>query len=365
MKTAVNTGTIEETFKLEPFFELSHDLLCIAGYDGYFKKVNPAFKKLLGYSDEVLFSRPINYFVHPEDQDRTSERREQLRKKRPLLNFENRYVSESGKVFWLSWTSIPVEDDRLIYAIAKNVTHKKKLEEERIGLLSEISQTNEKLKLLNYTTSHDLRSPVANQQSIFGLLDVSRIQDPETLEILELLKDSTENLNTALNQYLHALGNGHDGDLPVEDVHLRSVFKRVCNSIHSLIESSSTSFEVDFSAFERVQFNPGHLESIFLNLITNSIKYAKPDQNALISISTRYHEGVKQLIFSDNGIGIDLPKVKDRIFGLGQGFGNHSDSKGIGLYLVHNYVTSLGGQIAVESEPGEGTRFIISFGKKA
>jgi signal transduction histidine kinase len=70
---------------------------------------------------------------------------------------------------------------------------------------------------------------------------------------------------------------------------------------------------------------------------------------------------VEQLIFTDNGMGFDLEKVKDRIFGFQQKFHGHTDSKGIGLYLVYNHITSLGGQISIQSKVNEGSRFVISF----
>ena len=103
------------------------------------------------------------------------------------------------------------------------------------------------------------------------------------------------------------------------------------------------------------------MESILLNLITNSIKYAKPGISPVISISSRKLNGKNQLFFSDNGLGFDMDAVKGKIFGLHQKFHNHIDSKGIGLYLVHNHVTSLGGEIIVESKINEGTTFIITF----
>lgn len=81
-------------FRYELFFELSPDLLCIAGYDGYFKKINPAVSKLLGYTMEELYSRPINDFVHCTDKRSTQQVREQLIKSKPLFNFENRYVKK-------------------------------------------------------------------------------------------------------------------------------------------------------------------------------------------------------------------------------------------------------------------------------
>lgn len=95
--------------KYELFFELSPDLLCIAGYDVYFKKINGAVSKLLGYSMEELYARPINDFIYPADQDITSKVRADLTRSKPLLNFENRYVTKGGEIVWLSWTSLPVE----------------------------------------------------------------------------------------------------------------------------------------------------------------------------------------------------------------------------------------------------------------
>lgn len=86
-----------------------------------------------------------------------------------------------------------------------------------------------------------------------------------------------------------------------------------------------------------------------------------PGKSPVISISSRIQDGVNQLVVTDNGLGFDMKKVKDKIFGLHQKFHNHVDSRGIGLYLVHNHVTSLGGKITVESKVNQGTTFVISF----
>ncbi len=121
-------------FDLEYFFEVAPDLLCIAGFDGYFKKINPAVCKVLGYSERELFAAPIKDFIHPEDRERTAENRTALLQGRSLLNFENRYLTKEGAIVWLSWTSVPIKKDRLVFAIAKDITYRKQLEEyERIS----------------------------------------------------------------------------------------------------------------------------------------------------------------------------------------------------------------------------------------
>jgi PAS domain S-box-containing protein len=131
MTTPPDASPIHQLFDLEYFFELSPDLLCVAGYDGYFKKINPAVPKTLGYTYDELFASPIDSFVHIEDRNITAKKRESIKNDNPLLNFENRYVTKSGDIVWLTWTSMPIKKDRLVFAIAKNITYKKKLEEYR------------------------------------------------------------------------------------------------------------------------------------------------------------------------------------------------------------------------------------------
>lgn len=350
-------------FNYELFFQLSPDLLCIAGYDGYFKKINTSVSKVLGYSMEELYARPINDFVHHDDKDLTARVREELTRAKPLLNFENRYQTKSGEIVWLSWTSLPVEKDKLIFAVAKDVTHKKRLEAERNTLLASLTKVNRDLKHLTYTTSHDLRAPVNNLLSVFDLMDTSRVSDKETVDFLEILQLAGEKLKETLNNYVDLLNEKQSAQAQLEELDFNECLQNVLQSISSLMQSSKVTVHHDFSQADKITFNKAYLKSVFLNLITNSIKYSRPDRPPVISISTEKKDGVVRLIVADNGLGLDLEKVKDEIFGLHQKFHNHTDSKGIGLYLVHNQVTSLGGKISVESTINEGTTFTISFKK--
>lgn len=133
-------------FDLEYFFELSPDLLCVAGYDGYFKKINAAVSKTLGHTSRELFGSPISSFVHPDDQAITTQKQAILTNGESLLNFENRYIAKDGSVIWLSWTSVPIKRDKLVFAIAKNITYRKQVEEyDRIsGILGIINDDHKK-----------------------------------------------------------------------------------------------------------------------------------------------------------------------------------------------------------------------------
>lgn len=348
-------------YNLEPFFESSTDFLCIAGYDGFFKRVNPAFLKLLGYTKEELFSRPISDNIYPGDRSITSEYRDHLKKNVPLRNFENRYITKSGEIVWLTWTSIPEPSLNLIYAIAKNITHIKKVEEERNSLLANLTQVNAEFKQLTYTTSHDLRTPVSNLISLLSLIDTSTIQDKDTLLYLELLETSAFQLKNTLNQHIEILNEEDKLNVKLERVSLKNTLDNTLEPLRVLIEDSGAVFNTDFSEVPDINFNAFYLHSIFLNLISNSIKYSRPGITPEISMISKKSGNGTQILFSDNGLGFDMEKVEGKIFGLHQSFHEHRDSKGIGLYLVNNYMKSLGGSISFKSVVNIGTTFTLNF----
>ncbi len=355
-----NSNTDKE-YHFDNFFNISADLICIAGFDGYFRRINATVSKLLGYSEEELYARPIHTFVYTPDLKITLETREEVYKNKPLLNFENRYLTKSGEIVWLSWTSMPVEDEKLVYAIAKNITHKKRIEEERNILLANLTKINKDLKHLSYTTSHDLKSPVNNLLSVFDLIDISKINDEETLEFINILKITTERLRETLKKSVDDMIHKDELNASIESLSLNDNLNEVLLSINSLIVNSKIDISIDFSEVPEINFNKEYLKSIFLNLITNSIKYSKPDAFPSISITSKKENGKNQLIYSDNGLGFDMDKVRDKIFGLHQKFHNHIDSNGIGLYLIYNHITNLGGRIEVESKINEGAKFTITF----
>ncbi|MFC3561505.1 PAS domain-containing protein [Pedobacter jamesrossensis] len=161
--------SIDTLFDLEYFFDLSPDLLCIAGYDGYFKKINPAVSKTLGYSDQELFARPINSFVHPDDQEITSKNRQNITKGQPLINFENRYITKSGDIIWLSWTSMPIKRDKMVFAIAK-VIYKKKLDE-YWRILNALDSDDQKRK--SFYANQAGKEPLSTDQIWLDQLEVT------------------------------------------------------------------------------------------------------------------------------------------------------------------------------------------------
>ena len=119
----------EKEVGLERLFNLSVDMLCIAGMDAYFKHVNESFEKTLGYTTEELLKESFIHFIHPDDRASTMAEVEKLSHGESTIYFENRYLCKDGSYKWLGWTSMPDPERDVMYAIARDITNRRRIEE--------------------------------------------------------------------------------------------------------------------------------------------------------------------------------------------------------------------------------------------
>ncbi len=156
MVTSGNAGRTPAVGDLERLFNMSLDLLCIAGLDGYFKHLNPAFTTALGYQEEDLLSKGFIEFVHPDDHASTFAAVAQLAEGLDVVDFENRYLAADGSWRWLAWRSTSVPDEGLIFAIARDITEHKQLQELTARQAEELARSNADLEQFASIASHDL-----------------------------------------------------------------------------------------------------------------------------------------------------------------------------------------------------------------
>ena len=137
------TSSVEDRF-----FELSIDLLCQLDFNGYFRRLNPAWERTLGFSIAELMSRPFIELVHPDDRERTLAQNKEVRGGGRALGFENRYVCRDGTYRWLRWNAAPDASWSVIYSVARDITEQKEAEEERERLVRELQTALAEVKSL-------------------------------------------------------------------------------------------------------------------------------------------------------------------------------------------------------------------------
>jgi signal transduction histidine kinase len=206
-----------------------------------------------------------------------------------------------------------------------------------------------------------LRAPLSNLTGLHNLIEEIPIEDSELKEIINGFSKSTHLLNETINDLVKVIIIKDNPSIQKEKLVIKDVFENVFNQLSFLISSNKPILKIDLEVETIFNINKSYLESIFLNLMTNAIKYQEPSRQLRITIATKVENNNLFMTFKDNGIGIDLEKNNDKIFGLYQRFHNYPESKGLGLYLVKSQVESMGGTISVESNVGKGTTFTIVF----
>jgi len=327
--------------------------------------VNSAFTDMTGYpADEVIGKSLEILFGKKSDILEFDKLRTAVQEYKECF-VETISYKKNGEEFWINFSMIPVTDKEGEHShwisIQRDVTVEKEREKEREQLIRELTQNNKDLKQFSYITSHNLRAPLSNLTGLLNLIEEIPIEDSELKEIINGFSKSTHLLNETINDLVKVIIIKDNPSVQKEKLFIKDVFENVFNQLSFLISSNKPILKINLEVETIFDINKSYLESIFLNLLTNAINYREPSRQLRITIATKVEDNNLFMTFKDNGIGIDLEKNNDKIFGLYQRFHNYPESKGLGLYLVKSQVESMGGTISVDSIVGKGTTFTIVF----
>lgn len=277
-----------------------------------------------------------------------------------IINYESEYIINNHKRHY-SKSIIPVSNKNEIIGICisiMDITKKKNEELTRIKITEDLLQRNRDLEQFAYIVSHNLRAPVAN---ILGLNLMLNDNPSETERdvLIEKLNKSTLRLDEVIKDLNSILQIRREVSELKTEIFFEVLVRNVLESIDSIISTNNIEFELNFSKAPKANLIRTYIGSVFFNLITNSIKYSKPDILTKIKISSEYENGNVIIYYTDNGIGIDLSKYKDQVFGLYKKFNNEVEGKGLGLFMVKTQIEVMGGSISVDSTVNVGTSFKI------
>lgn len=315
-------------------------------------------------SDKIAEGKNLIDFIQGEDGEAIKTKLEKV-KEGKKVNYEITLQREDGPN-WLCVNLLPVfSEDKTVLGIivsAENISERKNAELEREKMTADLIQHNKNLEQFAYIISHNLRSPVANIIGLSNMIhntpDMSREDFNRCMDGLAV---SVKKLDDTIIDLNYILQIRREINEKKEIVRFSSLVKDIKTSINNLIEKEKITIRTDFKAVNEFFTIKSYLNSIFYNLISNSIKYRNPSVASVIEIKSLLRDKKLILVFKDNGMGIDMATNKGKIFGLYKKFHPEIEGKGMGLYMVKTQVEILGGHIDVMSEVGVGTEFMIEF----
>ena len=341
----------EELTKNMPnmFFSLNHDFR--------FTSFNKACEKFTGRKAEEVIGKTMEA-AFPEGGPLFLSEYKEVMEKQDAKNFISNFLIREN-VFTYIVNIYPT--DKGISVLMTDLTMQKRSERETLDLVNSLQEKNKDLRQFAYTVSHDLRAPIAR---VLGLVTVSGI-DPEykinNKTILENVANELTNLDNVVKDMNSSISNP-DEEKQKNYIAFETELKLIKKVLGNEIVESNAVITTDFANTKGMVTVKSYLYSIMFNLLSNAIKYRSNRVPLVIHLKTQQDDEFICLSVQDNGMGIDMAKNEDKIFGLFNRFhGRKIEGKGIGLNLVKTQAESLGGKVEVESEVNKGSTFKIYF----
>ncbi|MFA6278260.1 MAG: PAS domain S-box protein [Pedobacter sp.] len=320
---------------------------------------------ILGYTPKQFMNIPHFWFdhLHPDDKERVAAYIAKSTKEDKQRDFEYRMIAKDNSIVWIRDIVTIIREARQpvkLRGIMIDITNQKHAEEALNKSFQLVTEQNKRLLNFSYIVSHNLRSHSSNIQGISNLIESAKTEDDRN-EMIQLLKTVANNLNETLFNLNNVINIQTSIDIIVEPLNLYDYIIKTLNTHNAQILQKEATVLNKVDEHIEIMFNRAYLESILLNLISNALRYSHPDRKPVITITCFEENGQLVLRMSDNGIGIDLKKYGDKMFGIYQTFNGNADARGFGLFISKNQVEAMGGKIEVESDLNKGTTFKIYF----
>ena len=356
---------------LDRFFRLSLDLFCVASFEGYFVRVNPAWQTVLGHSDEELRSTPFMEFVHPDDRAPSTEALSALSTGAQLIDFENRYRAKDGSYKWIQWFAAPFLKQGIVYAVGRDITDRKAAEDAQRRHAGELERARARAEAATVAKgeflanmSHEIRTPM---NAILGMTDLTLQTKltPRQREYLRTARESAEALMTVINDILD-VSKIEARRLTLEHVPF-AVRDTIEDSVKLLAPRADQkglelSCRIAPDVPATLAGDPGRLRQILLNLVGNAVKFTDTGEVGVeVTVSEQSDDDVLvRFTVRDTGIGVPEDK-RWEIFGAfvqaDASTTRRYGGTGLGLTISSQLVEMMGGRLWLESEPGVGSQF--------
>jgi signal transduction histidine kinase len=250
--------------------------------------------------------------------------------------------------------------------ISERKRNEEKIIEQNMRLLAvteDLRRKNNQLEEFTQIVSHNLRAPVSNILTLLSFYDNAQTTEERT-EYISLIRESGSITLVMLNELNDILKIKQTRNIQKQDLKFETVFRQIQSMLNARIAELSAQITFDFSLAPVIHYPSIYMESIFLNLLENALKYHAPQRKPVIALRTSYDEHQHLILeVQDNGLGINLARYGHQIFKLRKTFHHHPESRGIGLFMIKNQIEAMGGEITISSEENRGSTFFVNFNK--
>ncbi|MGS0526756.1 sensor histidine kinase [Zobellia nedashkovskayae] len=316
--------------------------------------------ELLGKSDFDLFNDEVASLSRAEDL-------QVMETLIPILSRETINETKDGRIATFLTSKIPLKGNngkaQGLVGISMDISDIKQKEQELRDLINVTSQQNKKLVNFAHIVSHNLRSHTANFSMLLDFLTNEKNEEEKT-HIVKMLTHASDNLLETLENLNEVVAINTNINLERKPIRLNQRIVSVKRNLKEFLVNNNAKIINAISEHTAIKVIPSYIDSILMNFITNAVKYKHPDRPPLITLSAISENGFIVLSIEDNGLGIDLKKYGEKLFGMYKTFHDHSDSRGIGLYITKNQIEAMNGKVTVASEVGVGTTFKIYFNEQ-
>ena len=339
-------------------------------FDAKLNKVyfSESSKRMIGFENDTTFGDNIddwNDRVHPDDRKKYfKDYQDHINGLTPIYENEHRVKCKDGSYKWILDKGQIIEwddNDKPSRFVGTHVDITDHVENEikLSNTLNLVSKQNNRLKNFAHIVTHNLKQHAGNFESLLDFYDEA-ISDNEKQELINYLKTLSTSLTKTITNLSEIVSIQNNKVTKVEKLFIVEEIDKILNMLEVVIIDSKTEIINNIDPKIYIYYNGTYLESIIQNLLTNAIKYKHPDRDPKIIISSVLTKKSIQIKISDNGIGIDLEKFGESVFGLYKTFHNNKNSEGVGLYLVKNQIETFGGEISLESKVNIGTTITIT-----
>ncbi|MBA6316745.1 PAS domain S-box protein [Cellulophaga baltica] len=319
--------------------------------------LNLTSEELIGKSDFDLYDHDVAQVSRDEDL-------KILSTLEPMLGVETINIRKDGKQTNFLTSKIPLfnEDNDVVGLIgfSLDITQIKQKEEQLTRLINVSALQNKKLLNFAHIVSHNLRSHTANFSMLLGFL-IKEKEEQEREKLLSMLIGASDNLLETIDNLNEVLEINSNPLQEKKNIHANTKIDFVKKNLHSLIKNKGAHIINNISNDVYIKGVPTYVNNILISILSNAIKFGQNKTGNKIELSADKIKGYTILVIKDNGIGIDLEKNKDKIFGMYKTFHQLEKSRGVSLYIARNQIEAMNGKFVIASKVGQGTTFKIYF----